>query len=64
MTGMGYDGAYGCKRLHDLGGPVIAQDEASCVVFGMPRKPVIEGYADVVSPLKEIAENIVRYVKA
>lgn len=63
MTGMGYDGAEGCKKLHDLGGPVIAQDEASCVVFGMPRKPVQEGYADVVAPLTEIAAHIERLVK-
>jgi two-component system, chemotaxis family, protein-glutamate methylesterase/glutaminase len=63
MTGMGYDGAEGCKKLHDLGGPVIAQDEASCVVFGMPRKPVQEGYADIVSPLTDIATHIERLVK-
>ncbi|MDZ4689300.1 MAG: chemotaxis response regulator protein-glutamate methylesterase [Planctomycetaceae bacterium] len=61
MTGMGYDGAEGCRRLHHLGGPVIAQDEASCVVFGMPRKPVEDGVADVVAPLNSIAAEIVRY---
>lgn len=61
MTGMGYDGADGCRRLHQLGGPVIAQSEDTCVVFGMPRKPVEEGVADVVSPLKSIAYNIENY---
>ena len=61
MTGMGYDGADGCRKLHQLGGPVIAQNEESCVVFGMPRKPVEEGVADVVSPLKSIAAEIVNY---
>lgn len=61
MTGMGYDGADGCRRLHHLGGPVIAQNEASCVVFGMPRKPVEEGIADSVVPLDQIASEIVRY---
>jgi len=61
MTGMGYDGAEGCRRLHALGGPVIAQDEASCVVFGMPRRPVEDGIADVVAPLEAIAAEIVRY---
>ncbi|MDX1967909.1 MAG: chemotaxis response regulator protein-glutamate methylesterase [Planctomycetaceae bacterium] len=61
MTGMGYDGADGCRRLHALGGPVIAQDEASCVVFGMPRKPVEEGIADVVAPLGSLAAEVVRY---
>lgn len=61
MTGMGYDGADGCRKLHQLGGPVIAQSEATCVVFGMPRKPVEEGVADVVAPLTEIAQEIVNY---
>lgn len=61
MTGMGYDGADGCRLLHSLGGPVIAQDEASCVVFGMPRKPVEEGVADRVVPLSSIASEIARY---
>ncbi len=61
MTGMGYDGADGCRKLHQLGGPVIAQSEATCVVFGMPRKPVEEGVADVVAPLNEIAQEIVNY---
>lgn len=61
MTGMGYDGAEGSRRLHALGGPVIAQNEASCVVYGMPRKPIEEGYADAVVPLKSIAAEITRY---
>ncbi len=61
MTGMGYDGADGCRKLHQLGGPVIAQNEASCVVFGMPRKPVEEGIADAIVPLDQIANEIVRY---
>ncbi|HET6423384.1 MAG TPA: chemotaxis response regulator protein-glutamate methylesterase [Planctomycetaceae bacterium] len=61
MTGMGYDGAEGSRRLHALGGPVIAQNEATCVVYGMPRKPIEEGYADVVAPLKSIAAEISRY---
>lgn len=61
MTGMGYDGADGCRRLHPIGGPVIVQNEATCVVFGMPRKPVEEGLADVVSPLNTIAAEIIRY---
>lgn len=59
MTGMGYDGAQGCRQIAQRGGPVLAQDEASCVVFGMPRKPVEEGIADVVAPLDRIAQEIV-----
>ncbi len=61
MTGMGYDGADGCARLSRKGAPVIAQNEASCVVFGMPRRPVEEGVADVVAPLDRIADTIRSY---
>ena len=61
MTGMGYDGAEGSRRLHALGGPVIAQNESTCVVYGMPRKPIEEGYADAVVPLKSIAAEITRF---
>lgn len=61
MTGMGYDGADACARLSQRGAPVIAQNEASCVVFGMPRRPVEEGVADVVAPLDRIADTIRSY---
>jgi two-component system, chemotaxis family, protein-glutamate methylesterase/glutaminase len=61
MTGMGYDGADACARLGKLGAPVICQNEATCVVFGMPRRPVEEGVADAVLPLDRIAESIHSY---
>lgn len=61
MTGMGYDGADACARLSQMGAPIIAQNEASCVVFGMPRRPVEEGIADAVVPLDRIAETIRSY---
>jgi two-component system, chemotaxis family, protein-glutamate methylesterase/glutaminase len=61
MTGMGYDGADACARLGKLGAPVICQNEASCVVFGMPRRPVEEGVADAVVPLDRIADTIHSY---
>jgi two-component system chemotaxis response regulator CheB len=61
MTGMGYDGADACARLGKLGAPVVCQDEASCVVFGMPRRPVEEGVADAVVPLDRIADTISSY---
>lgn len=61
MTGMGYDGVDGCRRLHQLGAPILAQNEASCVVFGMPRKVVEDGVADVVAPLSSLAAEITRY---
>jgi two-component system, chemotaxis family, protein-glutamate methylesterase/glutaminase len=59
MTGMGNDGAAGCRLLHKLGAPILAQNEASCVVFGMPREPIAEGIAKAV-PLDHMAHEIVR----
>lgn len=58
LTGMGDDGTAGIRRLVERGGRVIAQDEASCVVFGMPKIPVVEGLADTVLPLQQIAAEI------
>ncbi|MEA1951282.1 MAG: chemotaxis response regulator protein-glutamate methylesterase [Planctomycetota bacterium] len=63
MTGMGNDGAQGCRQMKQRGATIIAQDEDTCVVFGMPREPVEEGIADIVAPLDEIATEIVRLVR-
>jgi two-component system chemotaxis response regulator CheB len=62
MTGMGSDGTRGCRLLKDRGAPIVAQDQASCVVFGMPRGLIEQGIADVVAPLDQIAAEIVRLV--
>ena len=58
MTGMGGDGARGLKEMHDVGAFTIAQDEASSVVYGMPREAVELGAADVVMSLERIADGI------
>ena len=58
MTGMGKDGFEGIKKLKSEGGYCIAQDEESCVVYGMPKAIVDGGFADVVSPLENISEVI------
>ncbi len=58
MTGMGNDGAAGCRLIKEHGGQLITQDEASCVVYGMPREPAEAGLSDVVLPLEDIAEHI------
>ena len=63
MTGMGSDGTAGCRLVKARGGRVIAQDEGSCVVFGMPRQPIEEGLAGVVAPLDGLAAEIVRAVQ-
>jgi two-component system chemotaxis response regulator CheB len=61
MTGMGDDGARGLKEMHIAGANTIAQDEASCVVFGMPMEAIKLGAADRVLPLDRIAEAIITY---
>jgi two-component system chemotaxis response regulator CheB len=58
LTGMGSDGAQGLLRMKHAGAPTIAQDEASCVVFGMPREAIRLGAADRVLPLPRIASAI------
>lgn len=58
MTGMGKDGLEGIKKLKSIGGHCIAQDEASCVVYGMPRAIVDNGLADIVASLEEIPKLI------
>ncbi|MBU1230799.1 MAG: chemotaxis response regulator protein-glutamate methylesterase [Proteobacteria bacterium] len=63
MTGMGDDGAKGMREMHDAGSYTIAQDEASCVVFGMPMEAIKAGGVDKVMPLTSIAQEVVRYCK-
>lgn len=58
LTGMGYDGADGCHAIRELGGTVIAQDEATSAVWGMPRAVVDAGLAQHVLPLGAIAKEI------
>lgn len=61
MTGMGDDGARGMKEMHDAGARTIAQDEASCVVFGMPKEAIKLGAADQTMALEQIPVAIVGY---
>ncbi len=63
MTGMGSDGTKGLGILKDKGAYIIGQDEASCIVYGMPKAPAELGYLDIVAPLGKIAEEIVKSVK-
>lgn len=55
LTGMGNDGARAMKEMKDSGSYNFVQDEASCVVFGMPREAILHGAADEVLPLSNIA---------
>jgi two-component system, chemotaxis family, protein-glutamate methylesterase/glutaminase len=63
MTGMGYDGTEGLKLMKQSGAVVIAQDESTCAVYGMPRKPVEIGIVDVIAPLGRMAEEICRTIR-
>jgi two-component system chemotaxis response regulator CheB len=58
LTGMGSDGAQGLLKMRRAGAHTIAQDEASCVVFGMPREAILAGAAEQVLPLGAIANGI------
>lgn len=64
LTGMGSDGLRGCEAIRAAGGQVIAQDEATSVVWGMPGFVVKAGLADKVLPLSLIGGEIVRRVRA
>lgn len=61
MTGMGNDGAEGMLTMRQAGAITVAQDEQSCVVFGMPREAILAGAAQIVRPLAEIPDCIMQY---
>ncbi len=58
MTGMGNDGAAGMKEMRDAGAETIAEDESTCVVFGMPREAIAAGAAGCVVPLGQIPRKV------
>jgi two-component system chemotaxis response regulator CheB len=60
MTGMGADGAKGLAKLKEKGIPIIAQDEESCVVFGMPKSTINLNVVDRIVPLDRIASEIIK----
>jgi two-component system chemotaxis response regulator CheB len=64
LTGMGDDGAQGLLEMREAGAVTIAQDEESCVVFGMPHEAILRGGACKVLPLERMAGAIVAYHRA
>lgn len=60
MTGMGDDGAKGMKELNDAGAKTIAQNEQTCVVFGMPQEAIKTGSVDRILPLEAISGEIIK----
>ncbi|MDH3210282.1 MAG: chemotaxis response regulator protein-glutamate methylesterase [Burkholderiaceae bacterium] len=63
LTGMGADGATAMKEMRDAGSYNLAQDEASCVVFGMPREAIAAGATHEVLPLTQIAPKLIERLR-
>lgn len=64
LTGMGADGAKGMAAMHDEGALTVAQDEKSCVVFGMPKVAIEKGGVDHVVPLDKIAQKTIELLQS
>lgn len=62
LTGMGRDGTLGAFKIKHYGGKVIAESKDTCIVYGMPKAVVDEGYADYVLPVHKIPEKLVELV--
>ena len=62
MTGMGADGVRGLRLMKQQGAKILAQDAASCVVFGMPMAAIKAGVVDAVVPLGQLAAAIIQHV--
>jgi two-component system chemotaxis response regulator CheB len=60
LTGMGSDGAAGTQRIRKMGGITLAQDEESCLIYGMPKAAAETGCVDIVLPLDRIPEELVK----
>ena len=64
LTGMGRDGAEGLLRMRQAGAYTLAQDEASCVVFGMPREAIALGAAQEVVPLQDMSQRLMVHLRS
>ena len=64
LTGMGYDGRRGAEAVHEAGGRILAQDQATSVVWGMPGAVADAGIADALVPLDQMAPEIGRHIRA
>ncbi len=64
LTGMGDDGAEGLLTMRNTGAHTIAQDEETCVVFGMPKEAIKKGGAEVIVPLQKVANTLIQFAQA
>jgi len=64
LTGMGRDGAEGLLRMRQAGAYTLAQDEVSCVVFGMPREAINLGAANEVAPIEEMSQRVMAHLRS
>lgn len=62
MTGMGDDGAAGMLEMHEAGAHTLAQDEESCVVFGMPKEAIARGGVDEIAPLHDLSRRLLHWL--
>lgn len=62
LSGMGEDGVIGAKAVKQLGGTILVQDEATSVIFGMPKRVIESGFFDEVLPLDRIVDRLVTLV--
>lgn len=62
LTGMGRDGAQGMAAIKAFGGKTIAEHESTCVIYGMPRAVIEKGLADMIVPIDEVGDAIIRSV--
>ena len=63
LTGMGADGASGLLAMRRAGARTVAQDEATSIVFGMPKEAIAAGAAEVVAPLDHVAGVLLRFAR-
>ncbi|MCG4580853.1 chemotaxis protein CheB, partial [Clostridium cochlearium] len=63
LTGMGRDGAEGTVEVKKNGGITISEDEATCTIYGMPKATFETGKVDIVLPIQEISDAIIKIVK-
>jgi two-component system chemotaxis response regulator CheB len=62
LTGMGKDGAQGMLRMRDAGAYNLAQDEQSCIVFGMPKEAIAAGGVHEVVPLQSMSQRVMAHL--